>query len=99
MRGVPRGLQILSHPGGHIFCWESGYTCALPSPTSMCWGTSPVLAGEFWAPPLFPSISHQTQNGPRPPTPSHISVSTVGARHCPPPPPPAIPGSGTLGIQ
>lgn len=85
--GVPDCLQILSHPGGHIFCWESGYTCALASPTSTCWGT--VFTVEFWAPPLFPSISHQAQKGPRPPTPSHISVSTVGARHCPPPPPPS----------
>lgn len=101
---VQEVLQILGHSGGHrSVLLGHGDTYALSSPTSMVWGAGPVLAVEFLG--SSPRPIHQPPGPEWASTPSHISMSTVNAGHCPPPPPcseprphpPATPGKWEAG--
>lgn len=70
MIGVEEGLEILIPRGGDFVLLGNGYTYVRPIPTSLVWGTVPVLAIEFLASSLLPV--HQPSGPEWAPTSSHI---------------------------
>lgn len=95
--GVQEVLRILGPSGGHRSVCR-GHLCPLLSHLR-----GPVLAVEFLG--SSPGPIHQPPGPEWASAPSHMAMSTVNARHCPPPPPcseprphpPATPGKWEAG--